>query len=80
MCRRPAAGLRLYHLGASALSPDFQLLDRCRAEGVRGAEQNILPLRSEHLSEFADGGGLAGAVHAYDQDDLRRAINFLHRA
>ena len=55
-------------VGAGALAPDFQLLDGGGAEGVGGAEQDAVALGLEAGGEFADGGGLAGAVHAHHQD------------
>ena len=44
-----ASGFGLDHLGAGALSPDFELLDGGGAESVGGAEQNGLALRAEDL-------------------------------
>ena len=56
---------------ADALAPDLQLLDRRGAEGVAGGEQHAIILLLEPVAELADGGGLARAVDADDQDDVR---------
>ena len=63
-----AAGALADHLGVGALSPDFQLFDGGGAEGIGGAEQDGTLLVLEAHSEFADGGGFAGAVDAHDQN------------
>ena len=62
------------HLGAGALAPDLQLVDGGGAEGVAGREHDASALATETSGELADRRGLAGAVDADDQDDVR-----LHR-
>ena len=58
-------------LGAGALAPDLQLLDGGGAERVAGGEHHLLPSRRRLRGELADRGGLAGAVDADDEDDVR---------
>ena len=59
------------HGRAGALTPDLQLLDRGGAERVAGREHDLAALGAEARRELADGGGLARAVHADDQNDER---------
>ncbi len=57
--------------GAPVRSPQtLQLLDGGGAEGVAGGEHHGFALAAEALGELADGGGLAGAVDADEEDDL----------
>jgi hypothetical protein len=51
-----------------APAPFGELLDGGRAEGVARGEQHRLALRLEELRELGDRRGLAGAVHAREQD------------
>ena len=77
--RRIAARLVLDDLNASAISPDFELLDRGRAKRVGRSQQHALALRAQRVSQFAGRSGLAGAVHADDENDLWLAIDPSHR-
>ena len=76
--RRIAARLVLDDFGAGAVAPDLQLLDGGGAKRVGRRQQHGLALRAQGVRQLADGGGLADAVDADHQDDLRLAINFLH--
>ena len=53
-----------------ALAPRAQLLGRGGAEGVGGGQQHVFAeLALEAMRQLGDQGGLAGAVHADDEDD-----------
>ena len=56
---------------ADAVAPDLELLDRRGAEGVAGGEQDAIILFLQPVAELADRGGLARAVDADHQDDVR---------
>ena len=56
---------------AGALGPDGELVHRGGAERVRSAQQDLLALAGQHRGQLADGRGLAHAVHADHQDDIR---------
>ena len=62
------AGLDEGDVGAGG--PDFELLDGGGAEGVGGAEEDGAALAAVEGSEFAGGGGFAGAVDADHHDDF----------
>src|SRR3546814_575064 len=51
--------------------PDAALLDRGGAESVAGRQHDLLAFLAEEPGVFADRGGLAGAVDADDQEDVR---------
>ena len=53
---------------ADPLAPDLELLDGGGPEGVAGGEHHRQALLAEFLGKLADGGGLAGAVHAHHED------------
>ena len=53
--------------------PDGQLFGSRRAEGVARGQHHVFALLLEMAGQLADGGGLAHAVDAHDQDD-RRAL------
>ena len=53
------------------VAPDLELLDRGGAEGVAGGQQHAIILLLQQMAELADGGGLARAVDADDEDDVR---------
>ena len=64
-----------HHLGADALAPHLELLDRRGAEGVARRQHHLVTLRAQLGAELADGGGLAGAVdpdHQHHKRLLRR--------
>ena len=50
-----------------AIGPDAELLDGRGAKRVAGREHHVLARVRETARELADGGGLARAVHADDQ-------------
>ena len=56
-------------LDADPLAPGGELVDGGGAEGVGRAEHDRLVLGDEDPRDLADGGGLAGAVDADDEDD-----------
>ena len=73
-CGRGIAALLGFDDGhAGAGGPHFELLDGCRAKGIRRAKQGGAALAGDEGGELAGGGRLAGAIHADHQDDLRRA-------
>ena len=53
-----------------ALGPEHELLDGGGAEGVGGTEDNAFASGFVSIGQFGDGGGLAHAVDAYDEDDV----------
>src|SRR5690625_6947575 len=55
---------------AEPLAPHLQLGGGSRPEGVTGCEHVLAAVPLVVLAQFGDGGRLAGAVHAYDHDDL----------
>jgi len=63
-------------VGAGARAPDRQLIDSGGAEGVAGHQHHVSALGAEFGGELADGGGLAGAVDAADQNDERPRGDF----
>src|SRR5690606_7229501 len=65
-----------------ALTPDLQLLDRRRPEGIARGEQDRLALVLEALGQLANGRGFANAVNPDHQDDigLIAVIQFQRRA
>ena len=67
-----AALLGFDHLDPRALTPDLQLFDGRRAEGIGRAKQNRLALATEVAGQFPRGRGLAGTVHPHHHDDERR--------
>ena len=68
---RVAAFLADHHRRADAVAPDLELLDRGGAERVAGGEHHAIILFLQPMAQFADGGGLARAVDADHQDDVR---------
>ena len=64
---------------ADALAPGLQLVGRGGAERVGRAEDDVLVLGDEDAGELADGGRLAGAVDADDDDDGRAAVDARRR-
>ena len=54
-----------------APGPDFQLFDGGGAKGVGGGEDHGGAFFFPAVGELADGGGLAGAVDADDENDAR---------
>ncbi len=66
-----AAFLAGDHRRADAVAPDLELLDRRRAERVAGGEEHAIILLLEPMAELADGRGLARAVDADHEDDVR---------
>ena len=84
---RVAARLPLDDLGARALRPGLELLDRRRAVGVGGTDDRAPPKAGRHqVGELADRGRLARPVHADDHDhrrpvgqvDPRRSVRLGH--
>ena len=67
--RRRIAALRGNDLDIVALAPFGQLLARGGAERVARRQQHALALGLKTAGQFADGGGLAGAVDAGQHDD-----------
>ena len=61
-----------HDLHARAVCPNFELVRRRRAEGIRRAQQHALALLFVAVGELADARGLAHAVHADDEHDARR--------
>ena len=57
---------------ARALRPDFELVSRRRAEGIRRRQHDLLALADVTRRQLADGSGLADAD---DQNDRRLARN-----
>ncbi len=74
-----AARLVLDHFCSGTIAPDLQLLDGGGAKRVGSRQQDGLALGAEGMRQLADGGRLASAVDTDDENDLRLAINFLHR-
>ncbi len=53
-----------------ALGPHLQLLARRGAKSVAGGQHDAAPLGEQPVRQFADGGGLAGAVDSHHQNDI----------
>ena len=53
---------------AAALGPDFQLVRRCRPEGIRSHQQDPLPGFHLLLGDLSNRGGLSHAVNSDHQD------------
>ncbi|MNF86383.1 hypothetical protein D3C84_688160 [compost metagenome] len=62
------------HRDLVALAPDLQLLDRRGTEGVTRREHDFLAFELQLLRQFADGGGLAGAIDANHQNHERLVL------
>ncbi len=77
--RRIGALLARDHRCAGALAPDLQLLHRRGPERVAGGQHDLQPLAAIMLRQLADGGGLAAAVDADDQHDMRLRRRDLQR-
>jgi hypothetical protein len=56
-------------VGTDDLAPRLELLDGGGAEGIAGSYDYFLAVLAVGLGELGDAGGLAGAVHADDEDD-----------
>ena len=54
----------LHKVDAASLSPDFQLVDGRRTEGIRRRHEHLFALGLEIGRHLADGGGLSRAVYA----------------
>ena len=79
------------HRRSGAVGPHLQLVDGRGAERVRRADPDLAARLGELCREFADGGGLAGAVDAHDHHHVglalggvqpemfRRAVRILHQ-
>jgi hypothetical protein len=79
---RPAVSALLLrdHDDAVALAPGGQLLARGRPEGVPGGEEHGEPPGLEEARELRDGGGLARAVDARQQDHEGTLLHRRERA
>ena len=60
-----------------AVRPGLQLWNRCRAEGIRGCDDNLFALMMELGGELADGRRLADPVNADDEDDGLSVLKFV---
>ena len=67
------------HRNVVALTPHLQLLDGGSTEGIASGQHHALALGLELLGQLADGGGLADAVHADHQDDVRLLAGVDHQ-
>ena len=54
-----------------SISPRLELLHRGSPKSVTRSEHHTLSVFFEPTGQFADGGGLAGAVYPDDQDNKR---------
>src|SRR5882762_792625 len=63
----------LNNLNATSLGPYVELFNRSSAKGICRTEQSATAFFAEERSQFARGGGLAGAVDAHHHDDLWRS-------
>ena len=63
-----------HHLDADAVAPRGQLVDGRGTERVGRAQGHREVLGDEDPGDLADGGGLAGAVDADDEDDAGLAV------
>ena len=68
---RVAAALRADEVRIRPLCPDLELLLGCGPEGVGRRDEDAAPVLVELGRELADGGRLAGAVDADDEDHAR---------
>ena len=67
------AGLLGDHRHAGAIAPHLELLDRGGAEGVARRQHHLAALALVEVGELGDGRGLAAAVDADHQHDMRLA-------
>jgi hypothetical protein len=73
-CRRVGALFLLDKRDARSFSPDSELVGGGGAEGVGGADQNVVAFGLDALREFADGCRLAHSVDADDHHHVRRDV------
>ena len=66
------ADLALDHRHAGALAPDRDLFDGSGAEGVARSQDGPTALARQLDGNLAQRGGLAGSVHAHEDQHLRR--------
>jgi hypothetical protein len=59
-------------VGAGALRPDAELIDRASAKRVGGADDDALALPSQQVRELADERRLSRPIHAEHEDHGRR--------
>ena len=67
------AGVLGDHRHAGAIAPHFQLLDGGGAEGIARRQHDLAALALVEVGELGDGRGLAAAVDADHQHDMRLA-------
>jgi len=65
-----SAPARANEIDVGAFGPDFQLLDRGRAERIGRADERRLPVVLDEPCQLADSRGLSGAVDADDHHDV----------
>lgn len=70
-CRVGTVNLRANGWHAHAVTPGGKLFCSGSAEGVGGAQQDVLVFSDENSGHLADGGGLAYAVDTDNHDDAR---------
>ncbi|MNH13634.1 hypothetical protein D3C79_732120 [compost metagenome] len=58
------------HRNLVTLAPHLQLLDRGGAEGITGSQHDLLAFQLQLFRQLANGGGLAGAVHANHKNHI----------
>ncbi|MND54073.1 hypothetical protein D3C80_451250 [compost metagenome] len=73
------AGVLGDHRDLVTLAPYLQLLDRSGTEGVASSQHHFLAFELQLLGQFADGGGLAGAVHTDHQDHIGLVLRLYHQ-
>ena len=56
------------------LSPNLQLRNGSRTEGIGSAKHDLLASLLEVVGQLADGGGFAHAVHADDHNHIRLLV------
>ena len=63
-----------YDVRTGTFSPNFQLVSRRRAEGIRRRQHNLFALIDIAGRQLADRGRLADTVDADHQNDRRLAV------
>ena len=71
-CHRCCVCTRLvaHHVRPCAVGPDAELVNGCCPKCVSRGEEYFFSFAAEFVGHFANGGGFARAVDAYDEDDV----------
>ena len=68
---RVGAGFLLDDFHAIAMSPNFELFDRCGAKSVRCAKHDVQVLLAQPVRELPDARGFSRSIDSYDKNNSR---------